>query len=92
MALAAGASRKENAHVDDRNFHNRGAAMRRRLPLGAARAPLAMPKYLPLPDGVELEADAAPARWVEEDRRAEAEELSELDLLARCRLSDWQVE
>ena len=66
--------------------------MRRRVALGAARTPLALPTMLPLPDGVELEADAAATRFAEEDRRAEAEELNELDLLGRNPLHDWQVE
>jgi hypothetical protein len=49
-------------------------------------------RLVPLPDGIELEADAAYARWIQDDRRAEAEELSELDLVRRFPLSDWQVE
>ena len=66
--------------------------MRRRIPLGAARRPLALPTMLPLPDGIELEADAAHARVVEEDRRAEAEELNDLDLRGRYPLWDAGVE
>lgn len=64
--------------------------MRCRLPLGAARAPLRMPTLVPLPDGIEREAVAAAhARWVEEDRRGEAEELSDLD--AQFRNPSWDA-